>query len=472
MVKKYEKSIFIFRREHRLKDNIGLIEALKQSNHVIPIFIFTPEQLINNLYKSNNAVQFMMESLDDLEEQLKNKGYKLTYFFGKPHKIINEILDEHEIDAIFTNRDYTVYSKNRDCKIKKICDRYNTTFNSFEDYLLHPVGSIRSGNNNIYTKFTPYFDKAKKVKVNEVILNNHNNYYNMRFKNEFKGNKHDFYKFNKCLAINGGRQLALNILKNIEDFKNYNNKRNMLNENTTRLSAYLKFGCVSIREVYYTFKNKLGHKNDLIRQLFWREFYYNICEYNPRLLGDDIKLKNYDVKYSKVPWIVLDKANSKQKELFKKLISGKSGIPVIDAAVKELVTTGFMHNRARLLFGDFLIKHCNFHWIEGEKFFSHHLVDYDPIINGGSGNWAWLCGAAPFSQPYYRVFNPFRQQKLYDPKCEYIKKWLPELKGVPADDLHEWNIMYKNYNVNYPKPIIDINKSAKKAIQEYKKALY
>lgn len=472
-MKEYMKSIFIFRRDYRLNDNIGLLEALARSIEVIPIFIFTPEQLINNPYKSDNAVQFMVESLDNLDQQLRDKGSKLFYFFGKPNEILNKIIKKTKPDAVYVNRDYTPYSKKRDELLEQVCQKNKINFHSYEDVLLYPVGTVRNGSGDIYTKFTPYFHKARKVKVNDVRMNKYNNYISNKKKiiGEFKGNKGRFYKYNENLAVRGGRTNAMKILEHIEQFKNYNNDHNILSKETTRLSAYIKFGCVSIREVYHKMKDKLGVRNDLIKQLYWREFYYNISEYNPNIFSHDWSEKNFKDNYKKVKWITLNTASDEQKKQWKALMECRSGIPCVDACVKQLITQGFLHNRGRLILGSFIVKNMFFHWAEGEKFFSKWLVDLD--LPNNTNNWLWLSGAGADSQIFIRVFNPWIQGLRFDHDCKYIKKWLPQLTDIPNEHIHEWFKYHHLYpNIDYPPPMLDASSTAKKAIEKYKKALY
>lgn len=473
-MKVYNKSVFIFRRDYRLHDNTGLIEALKKSITVIPIFILTPEQLVHNEYKSDNAVQFMIESLEDLDNQLKEKGSRLFYFYGTPASVIKKILNnDKNIDAVFVNRDYTPYSKKRDTEIEEVCKKSKRTFESYEDYLLHPVGSIRSGSDEIYVKFTPFFRVASKVKVNDVTKNNYSNYLGRKSKieGEYTGSKKKFYKENENIAVHGGRDLGLKILAGIEKFKNYNKDRNTLAKPTTRLSAYIKFGCVSIREVYHKIKDKLGMKNDLIKQLYWREFYCNILEYHPNTLSTNWKEKNLKDNYKNVPWITYKTANSEQKKQWEAWINGTTGFPSVDSAMRELNTSGFMHNRGRLIVSSFLVKNLFFHYAEGEKYFAQTLFDYDPSNN--LGGWGWISGSHVDTQPYFRVLSPVSQSLRFDPDCLYIKKWIPELKDVPNDHIHEWHKYYHLYpKIKYPKPIIDYSSTAKKAIEKYKKALY
>lgn len=471
-MKIYNNSIFIFRRDYRLDDNTALIQALISSIFVIPIFIFTPEQITNNKFKSNNCVQFMISSLQDLDDRLRNKGSKLFYFFGKPYEIIHKIITHMQIDAVFVGRDYTPYSKLRDSKIEKVCNMKNVDWHSIENNLLYPVGSIRNLNSEIYSKYTPFYKTAKKIKVNVPEHNKHNNYLPGKWKihGEYFGDFNQFYEYNPNIAVNGGRTNALKILDNLDEFKKYNTEKNMLYIDTSKLSAFLKFGCISVRETYYKIKEILGTKNDMIRQLYWREFYYNITEFHPNIASLDYNQKNFKQKYNKVKWIRIDNANIKQKKLWESWCNGETGFPIVDASMREMLTTGFMHNRGRLIVASFLVKNLYIHWAEGEKFFSKYLVDLDFANN--TNNWLWVSGAGADSQPFFRIFNPWRQSIKYDPECEYIKKWIPELNSVHCLHIHEWYDYYNDYpNVNYYSPIIDYSKTAKKTIQRYKIAL-
>jgi len=438
----YKKAVFIFRRSLRLDDNIGLINALKLSKKVIPIFIFTPEQVVKNPYKSSNAVQFMIESLQDLDVQLQKKGGRLLYFFGKPDKIVQEIIEKEPIDAVFINQDYTPYSVKRDAGIKKVCEKYAVDCNSYEDLLLHAVGSVLTTNGKPYQKYTPYYRKCSRKKVASPQKNNHTNYMARRFKVDFAytDTLSTFYKPNDAVSVKGGRQEALKILKQIKQFEGYDKLRNMLTYQTTLLAAYIKFGCVSIREVYYAIRS-IGSV-DLVRQLYWRDFYYNIATSFPYVFMGPMKKK-----YAKIRW----KDNKKLFDAWKK---GKTGFPIVDACMRELNATGFMHNRGRLIVSNFLIKLLFIDWRKGERYFATQLADYDPSVNNGNWQWSASCGAD--SQPYFRIFNPWIQSKKFDPTCEYIKKWIPQLQEVKNIDIHKWGERYKKYtHIKYPLPIVD-----------------
>lgn len=465
----YETSIFIFRRSLRLYDNTGLMKALDNSKSVIPIFIFTPEQLKNNPYKSDNSVQFMMETLDDLDDQLNNRDSRMFYFYGRPHKVLKKIFNEKKIDCVYVNEDYTPYSTYRDLKIKKICEKNNVDFKSFEDLLLNPIASIFTSSGEIYEKFTPYYKKAVNYDVRKPKRNNYRNFirYNSSLDSEYKKNKHKFYKKNKNLMVNGGRNKALEILRNIEKFKNYNVSRDCLNKHTTRLSAYIKYGCISIREAYWTFKNVLTINNDLIKQLYWRDFYYNIAYRFPHVING--KQKNFKEKYNNVPWRTIKNASNDEFKYWNAWKNANTGYPIVDASMKELNTTGYMHNRGRLITCIFLTRHLKWHWIDGEKYFANNLVDYDPVVN--NGNHQWCSGSGVDSQPYFRVINPWLQSKKHDPNASYIKKWLPQFKNIPPEKIHNWYKYYKDYDINYPKPIIEHSKGRKEALDMFKKNL-
>lgn len=453
--KLYKKSIFIFRRDFRLDDNIGLLECLKKSELTIPIFIFTPEQLDYNKYKSDNCAQFMVESLVDLSKQLTLKNSRLIYLYDSPDIALYKFIKDTPVDAIFMNRDYTPYSVQRDKKIENLCEKYNIAFESYEDILLNPINTIKTGTGKTYTKFTPFYNKSVENKVNVPIKNMHTNYIkkNVKFRTEFTGNINKFYVYNNKIAYRGGRQNGLGIMKNIKNYKNYNTTRNYLSTKTTGLSAYNKFGCLSIREVYYMFVKNLGKDNDLIKQIYWRDFYYNVSYEHHEEMEKHISFKNTHIDWRDI-------------KLLPKWEQGITGFPIVDAAMREMNVTGFMHNRGRLIVSSFLIKILRINWKYGELYFAKKLIDYDRCQN--FGNWLWAFGQLD-SGGYVRIFNPWRQSEKYDKDCEYIKKWIPEIDTVDSRDIHKWNTSYKQYpNIKYPKPIIDYDKERDKSIKIFK----
>jgi deoxyribodipyrimidine photo-lyase len=482
----YENGLFIFRRDFRIQDNVGLNYALSRCRNIYTIFIFTPEQVTSkNKFKSDNSIQFMIESLDELYENIKHHGGLLELFYGENNKVIKKYIISNKINAIFFNQDITPYAKRRDKSIIDMCEKMKNKIPVFmsQDYYLIEPGSILAGNGkdaHAYTKFTPYYNEVlrKEKETHKPFIRTTYNFSSSR-KGQGQGQGHisitDAYlqfpsELNENILVTGGREAGLEKLKQIASpvIKNYKNTHNMLSMNTTQLSAYLKFGCISIREAYYTISEKYGKTCDLIRQLIWREFYANILYAYPYVLTGAMKQK-----YNKVKWV-------NNSEYLLAWENGRTGFPIIDAAMTELNTTGYMHNRARLIVASFLIKTLLINWQDGEKYFATKLTDYDPASN--NGNWQWVASTGADSQPYFRIFNPFTQSENYDPDAEYIKKWLPELKDVPAKHLHQWDKYWHEYihngqnsnnnnKINYPGPIVDYNEQRAKALQMYSTAL-
>lgn len=449
------KSLFIFRRDFRIVDNTALNYCYKNSDKIIAIFIFTPEQVTKkNTYKSNNAIQFMIESL-------KNINVTVNYCYGDYLKVIHFFVKKYNINNIYTNTDYTPYAIKRDQLINKLCAKLNIKFCLYHDITLYVPKTIVNQQKNIYQKFTPFYKlllsknpkKINKQKIKNTKFRKVNNKYIVK-------NIDKFYKKNSKINVTGGRKTALLILKKIKDFKTYGKNRDILQYETTHLSGYLKFGCVSIREVYYYFVQKLGKSNDLVKQLIWREFYYHLGYGFINRFGLSLK-----PKYDEIKWI-------NNKTLLTKWQQGKTGFPIIDACMTELNTTGYMHNRGRLIVASFLIKNLHNDWRHGEKYFAQKLLDYDVLVN--QGNWQWVAGTGADSQPYFRIFNPWTQSKKFDKNCEYIKYWVPNLKEVENKHIHEWDKYYNLYDLNkikYIKPFIDYKKSRVVALDMYKEGL-
>lgn len=464
MVKLYKYSIFVFTRDLRLHDNTTLIEALKKSENVIPCFIFNPEQLgKDNEYKSNNCIQFMCECLDELSEELGKHSSRLIYFYGQPDKIIDKILKKYtDIEAVFMNKDYTPFATKREESIINICLAHDRSFETYDDYLLVGTTNVTNVSGNPYLKFTPFLNKAKTYKVKKSVAGGGHNYVTKKFKfdNEYTENIHKFYKENPNIFVHGGRSNALAILKKIGEFKHYDTTRDQPMLKTTGLSAYLKFNVVSIREVYESFKAKLPSSSKLITQLYWRDFYMLIIYHNPHVIGHN--MNGYKIKWEN------------NKTLFEKWKNGQTGYPIIDAGMRQMNAIGWMHNRERMVVASFLVKIMHIDWKKGEKYFATQLVDYDPANNNGGWNW---CGSiTPEAQPYFRYFNPWAQSKKHDPDCEYIKKWIPELKNVQNKDIHEWYNACKKpeyKDIKYYKPAYnneEITARMKLTIKMYKEA--
>ncbi len=456
MSQKQENGLFVFRRDLRTVDNNGLNLLSKLCNNLYTIFIFTPEQVgSGNNYKSNNSVQFMIESLADLASEIRKDGGQLHAFYGKNNKVISDCITAWNINIVAFNTDITPYARERDDSIVKMCQKMGVDVKTEQDYFLHPPGSIKTGTGEPYQKFTPYFEKASVIKVpapttkKQLPLKSHSASVPNDISLEEAMKR--FTKINPDILVHGGRPEALHLLSRaVRNITNYNAIHNDLSLKTTELSAYIKFGCISIREAYKALHDKPG----IIRQLYWRDFYANIMYEFPRVIGHSLK-----PKYDKIHWHHND-------NWFKAWCKGKTGYPIVDAGMRQMNTTGYMHNRSRLIVASFLVKTLLIDWREGEEYFAQTLTDYDPSNN--NGNWQWISGGGADSQPYFRVFNPWRQAAEYDPKCEYIKKWVPELKDVPTKDLLKWNTKHTQYkDIPYPAPIVQYEAQREQVLKLY-----
>lgn len=458
----FENGLFIFRRDLRIIDNNGLNILSKMVKNIYTIFIFTPEQVgSGNKYKSDNSVQFMIESLEDLASQISKAGGHLYTFYAHNDAVIEDCIKAWDINLVCFNVDITPYARERDAKIVKLCEHLKTYSVYAHDYYLHQPGTIVNGSGNPYQKFTPYYNAALKKKVDEPA---NKNKLDLKRSDKQIPNKitleEAMKKFvgteNQDILVHGGRENAIKQIhiaaKNI---KNYESSRDELFKPTSHLSAFIKFGCISIREVYKAFRQKRA----FIRQLFWRDFYAQVLYGFPRVLGHSL-----NPKYDKIKW----HHNERWFEAWKK---GETGIPLVDASQRQLLQTGWTHNRGRMISSSILIKILLIDWRKGEKFYAQNLVDYDVASN--NGGWQFSSGSGADSQPYFRYFNPYMQSKEHDPKCEYIKQWIPELKDVPNEDIHKWDTEWeKHKDCKYPKPIVDYKEQKEKSIKMYKDALY
>jgi len=457
MTDKFENGLFIFSRDLRIIDNNGLHLLQSTCKNIYTIFIFTPEQVgSNNQYKSDNSVEFMIESLEDLAQDVATMGGRLYTFYGHNDKVIMDCINKLDIQIVCFNLDYTPYAKERDQRIINLCEKNKIYVTYDYDYYLHEPNVILSGTNNPYQKFTPFYHAALKKPVEKPRKKSKLHFVKKEVsisdKISLEEAKHKFCKVNPNVLVHGGRENALRQMKIAhKNIKNYSKTHNELSKPTSELSAYIKFGCVSIREVYYAFRS---HR-DFIRQLYWRDFYAQILYNYPHVLGHSMK-----PNYNKLRWHY-------NATWFQKWTTGETGFPIVDAAMRQLNTTGYMHNRARLIVASFLVKTLLIDWRNGEKYFAKNLVDYDVANN--NLNWQWCASTAVDSQPYFRIFNPWLQQAEYDPDCEYIKKWIPELDNVEPSVLHKWYKEWSNYkNVKYYKPICNYEEQKEKALAMYK----
>ncbi|MEC8221007.1 MAG: deoxyribodipyrimidine photo-lyase [Nanoarchaeota archaeon] len=446
MEKKYKKSIYIFRRDYRLYDNTSLIKALEESEEVIPIFILNPKQVTNeNEFYNKHSIQFLFESLKDLNEQLKGKESKLHLFYGKQLEILKDLVNKHNIEAIYQNKDYTPFARKRDQSIKELCSKLEVDCNLYHDYLLNSPKEVLKGDGDPYGVFTPYYKRASMHKVHAPKENDFKNYSTVECESIEILDKILPQK-NKEILVEGGREEALKIIDSLGFMSNYQDQRDFPSvHGTSRLSAHLKFGTISCRELYYLLEEKIHNPENVRRQLHWRDFWTYIAYHNPKVFKT-----SYIDKYSYVAWMHIEK-DEKTKKNWLAWCEGKTGFPIVDAGMRELNTTGFMHNRVRMIVASFLTKDLHISYKEGEKYFGQQLTDYDPCLN--NGNWQWAASTGCDGQPYFRIFNPWRQQERFDKECEYIKHWIPELKELTPKQIH--NYYKKNVHVKgYPYPIV------------------
>ncbi len=452
--------IFLFHRDFRLYDNTALINAVKQGYSVLPVFIFTPSQATTqNPFLSTNSVQFMIESLEDLANQIRVEGGHLYTFMGETVPVLRKLVNKVQASAIAFNSDITPFSKARDKEIQE--SFANTTILTADDYYLLPPQTVLKPDGNPYHKFTPYYETHKKHQVSSP-----RSCPSIKFikpaglSSEFKLS--DAYvrlgALNAAAATHGGRTNALQRMRTNSPFSKYSVNRNLLAEDTSLLSAHIKFGCISIREVYRAYASN----KEFIRQLVWRDFYASLLHHHPEMVNPRIRTLN-------VRWNNSDAA-------FNAWAQGRTGFPVVDACMRQLNQTGYMHNRGRLIVASFLVKTLLIDWRKGERYFAQKLLDYDVASN--NGNWRWISGegvqtadghVAHFdSQPYFRIFNPWNQAETLDPDAVYIKRWIPELAELDKKRILRWFKEPAPVN-GYPLPIVDFAEEKKHVLAAYNK---
>ena len=466
---KYKLGLFIFHRDIRLYDNTGFLYACSRCDKLITCFICTPEQLGNkNTYKSNNAICFMFESLAELSSAIHSAGGELYFFHGKSDEIVRDLVQTNHIDAVFFNRDYSPYAKLRDQTIIELCHSLHIGCETSADYYLYEPGTIKTVSGSYYKKFTPFYDAVlpimvdppKKTAAKHVgrFPTTHPKKISLQRAIDLfcKGGAPD-------RMVEGGRKNALAMLRRaLTTQSDYNNTRDFLKNATTGLSAAIKFGCISIREIYHAFFAKYGRKNGLIRELIWREFFAHVLHNFPEVLSG-----SYQPRYRRIGW----RTDARATEDLNAWKEGRTGFPVVDACMRQLNSTGYMHNRGRMIVANFLIKTLLIDWRMGEQYFAQKLTDYDPASN--NGNWQGISGTGVDMKPYFRDMNPWIQSAKFDQDAEYIKRWVPELVDVLPRDIHKWSIAHtleKYANIKYREPMVDYDEQKQKMLVMYQNA--
>lgn len=448
--------VFIFRRDLRYEDNLALQKLMSAypKSKIYPIFIFNPTQIDKdtNTYYSGAAVEFMIECIRDV------RG--IQCFYGDDIHILNGVLKKCKIDALAFNEDHTPFARARDQRIREWCTTKGIPVITTCDYVLfdYEHGPIKTENGRHYEVYTPFYKRCLKHirDIPQPVIQRQLSI-SSRLTTIVGVTglvKPDLF-MPKTTApsrdLLGGRTRALMILDRIKskEFAKYDRERDYPShpEKTTRLSAYLKFGCISIREAFHACKETYGIQHGLVRELLWREFYAHVCWHVPRVLAGNPLKQRYDIQQT---WI----DGPKQDEFFRKWCAGKTGFPFVDAGMRCLAKTGFLHNRLRMVVAMFLTKDLMVDWRKGERYFATQLVDYDPASN--SGGWQWAASVGADAQPYYRVFNPWLQSEKFDKDAVFIKTHLPELNHVPSKSIHHWYKDHENFkHVGYPVPIVD-----------------
>lgn len=461
-------AIHIFTRDLRKVDNTGFIRCCQNFKIIAPVFIFTKEQVDrkNNTYFSANAVQFMIESLTELRD--RDFTDKMTFMYGSLDNCLKKICSLNGFDAVYMTKDYTPFAKSREKILQKWCDKFGKKCVISEDYCLYNPCEILTGSGDAYQKYTPYKNaclksglpnKVSKVnlKIKFVKINGSNGVGSLEFDLDNALKKFASGSLGNRLNRRGGRIAGLKLIKDIDKLGDYGDKRDDLEGKTSELSAYIKFGCVSIREVFWRVKNLFGIKHGLIGQLIWHDFYYQLGYAFDKVM----KGKALKDKYDGIKW-------KNKKSDINAWKGGRTGFPIVDAGMRQLNETGYMHNRSRLIVASFLVKTLLVDWRVGEKYFAQQLEDYDPLVN--NGNWQWVSGSGADSQPYFRIFNPFSQTERFDGKGIYIKKWVKELGDYDGDgkDFRKWEGKVWS---KYPKMIVDYKSAKKDVLKAYKKVV-
>ncbi|MFN5415422.1 MAG: cryptochrome/photolyase family protein [Flavobacteriia bacterium] len=429
------KTLFWHRRDLRIEDNSGLYYALKNSDCVQAIFIFDSE-ILNKLEKNDQRVLFIYREIEKLKQKYKDLGSDLHVFYGNPVEIIPLLCDENQINTLCTNKDYEPYAIQRDKTIFDILKAKGVDFIAKKDHVIFEKNEILKGDGSPYTIFTPY-SRRWKEKLNDFYL---------------KSYPTEKYLSNLAKKTTESELISLQKMgfesKQVVDFpatefnskiiSEYSEKRDIPSLNaTSRLSLHLRFGTISIRKLT---QKALETNQTYLNELIWRDFYQAILYHFPHSATDSFK-KQYD----RIEW-------KNKEKLFELWCEGKTGYPLVDAGMRELNTTGFMHNRVRMVVASFLCKHLLIDWRWGERYFAEKLLDFDLASN--TGGWQWASGSGCDAAPYFRVFNPQLQQEKFDKDFKYIKKWVPEF-GTEQ----------------YPEPIVEHKVARDLAIASYKLAL-
>ncbi len=428
-------NIFWFRRDLRLHDNAGLYHALKHKQPVIPIFIFDKNILDKLDNKNDRRVTFIYNTIEEIQAQLNAFGSSLEVYHDAPEKVFNNLLIKYKIQNVYTNHDYEPYAIERDKKVDKILQFSKAKLVTFKDQVIFEKNEVIKDDGNAYTIFTPYSRKWKAM-LNEFYIKS---YPAEKYYSNFYRQPSMEIPTLQSIGFKEVNDLFPDKIANDIIINNYYEQRNFPSiEGTSRLGVHLRFGTISIREL----AAKANELNETyLNELIWRDFYQSILWHFPHV-GNH---KAFKPEYDNIVW-----RNSENE--FDAWCLGKTGYPIVDAGMRQLNQTGFMHNRVRMIVASFLSKHLLIDWRWGEAYFAEKLLDYDLAAN--NGGWQWAAGSGCDAAPYFRIFNPYLQTKKFDSQLKYVKEWVPEFQEL-----------------NYPAPIVEHNFARKRCLEVYSNAV-
>ncbi len=429
------EKIFWFRRDLRLADNAGLYHALKSGTPVVPIFIFDKNILDQLEDKTDRRVEFIHAALEEMQTQLTKMGSSLEVYYGTPAAIYKTLLAKYTIENVFTNHDYEPYALGREKIITDLLKSKNVSFKTYKDQVILEKDEVLKDDGKPYTVFTPYSRKWKAVLTDFHLKK----YPTEKYFNNFY--KQDEVAMPSLKAIGFDAVDKPFPAKNLDEelVAKYQQQRNFpAIKGTSKLGVHLRFGTISIRALAAKSKNL---SETYLNELIWRDFYHMILWHFPQV-G---KGKAFKPQYDAIEW-------RNDTGEFEKWCNGQTGYPIVDAGMRELNATGFMHNRVRMIVASFLCKHLLLDWRLGEAYFAEKLLDFDLAAN--NGGWQWAAGSGCDAAPYFRIFNPYLQTQKFDPQLNYIKKWVPEFQEF-----------------TYPKPIVVHEFARKRCLEVYTSAL-
>jgi len=430
---KIQVNIFWFRRDLRLEDNAGLYHALSSINPVVPLFIFDTD-ILNGLERDDPRVTFIYENLEAIDQELKKFSSGLLVRYGNPLNVFMELVKTYRVTEVFANRDYEAYGIQRDNEMEAFLETKSIRFSTFKDHVIFEKDEIVKADRTPYTVYTPYMKRWMERFSNTSIP-----YFDVSSLKSgfFKGVLPPLPSL-EALGFTRSNIVIPPFRTEEQRIKDYQNTRDFpAKPGTTRIGAHLRFGTVSIRELV---KQVNIPQQTFLKELIWREFFMQILFHFPQVVT-----RSFKPAYDKIEWL-------NNKDHFEQWCRGETGYPLVDAGMRELSATGFMHNRVRMVTASFLCKHLLTDWRWGEAWFAKKLLDYELASN--NGNWQWAAGTGCDAAPYFRVFNPAEQQRKFDPEMQYIKKWIPEINTS-----------------GYPQPIVDHKTARDRALRAYKTAL-